>query len=978
MIISLDLNKTYGQQNEDIAKKNKITKISLSMNKVTPSEDSEEDKTFVFNQNLEGENTSKIVPQVVATSSATLNPNMFLGALTSTQTPRFPTYMGNVIYKEYTINIDLNNPANQWLKNINSSTPFSFAFNGTRNYLYTEKSHVAYKKNTKIIDGVTTVGDVRIPYNDLVEILENLDLISGLDNLQTQGFWEENEWTSQIEVNNGIYYAQDDTEKETPINVYDEIIENIQTGGNSVRNENYNFTDLNKYFVPTIKAWDNNGSNLKITLQLPHSVYLFGSKLGYEQGKYTDFPILSNYRTSLIYENAEMFKYSFSSVNLTFSLNYTTETENVSYYAGNREYKVNKSFIFTEGNHLPDNPNILIDGQPERTEYTESFANEIYESYKNGKMELSIKYPVGELHDINGGLISYAEGFGLIKKIGDDYFDQDGNSISVSSTNNTTTMVQIPEGTLCQIVKSGNVVYKNNDGTSKYFLVKQSNLVYTGILVNELILIESSERYASAFDETSWEEIDAIGKLGELDKHFKVGDKKYVNISDQPDNANPVPFVILGFNHDELPNGNGKAGMTVGMESVLYKQYPINDTRKTPSGWGTSDFRSKYAAELISKLPQNLQSIIKPVNKKSIANNTTITTYNTTEDKLFLLSFTEILGQQYMERNSWLRTYFGTEEGKQYEYWDSVKDGTVVDERQKLDYTTMNLVDGIMQPVPVSWVSRSFQLSTGAGTLGNISSSGELIGGSSETNMFGISYAFCVGEKVEKEPETLEDASWGQIKRISEAGNAQSVFSIGEEKTITMKNGDNMIVRIIGFNQDVDENDKPIGITFECKNVLNNTYFIEVDKEGKEYSETTMAKTTLPSMLNTLLPEDLANVIKTTKRKDGAVNGTSQQYFNSKLFILGYGDIVDLSSDSNWSRYWQYTTNGVYQFYNSDSNNIRVKTKYNETSAQQWWLSTAQMNYDYIMTEYVVGQSGNIIENIPQSNKNALSFCFCI
>ncbi len=71
-------------------------------------------------------------------------------------------------------------------------------------------------------------------------------------------------------------------------------------------------------------------------------------------------------------------------------------------------------------------------------------------------------------------------------------------------------------------------------------------------------------------------------------------------------------------------------------------------------------------------------------------------------------------------------------------------------------------------------------------------------------------------------PEPLEECTWEKISAISKAGNASEWFKVGDEKTVEV-NGQPHKVRIIGFNQDKDLNNKPIGITFEFVNLISDS-----------------------------------------------------------------------------------------------------------------------------------------------------------
>ena len=76
---------------------------------------------------------------------------------------------------------------------------------------------------------------------------------------------------------------------------------------------------------------------------------------------------------------------------------------------------------------------------------------------------------------------------------------------------------------------------------------------------------------------------------------------------------------------------------------------------------------------LLGQLPSDLQAAIKSVNKKATSGGAS-TTIKTSSDKLFLFSEVEIDGTTSSGYAS---------EGEQYEYWKTVKDGTVAADRVK-------------------------------------------------------------------------------------------------------------------------------------------------------------------------------------------------------------------------------------------------------------------------------------------------------
>lgn len=170
------------------------------------------------------------------------------------------------------------------------------------------------------------------------------------------------------------------------------------------------------------------------------------------------------------------------------------------------------------------------------------------------------------------------------------------------------------------------------------------------------------------FADSDWATIAKISSSGQAQNVFSVGDEKTIELS----TGEEITLVILGFDHDNLVSG-GKAGMTIGMKNLLATTYRMNATETNNGGWGSSEMRTSTMATLLSQLPSDLQGVIKQVDKKTMAGNSS-SSITTTSDKLFLLSRVEVDGTE----NS---GYAG--EGTQYEYWKTVKDGTVGADRVK-------------------------------------------------------------------------------------------------------------------------------------------------------------------------------------------------------------------------------------------------------------------------------------------------------
>ena len=223
-----------------------------------------------------------------------------------------------------------------------------------------------------------------------------------------------------------------------------------------------------------------------------------------------------------------------------------------------------------------------------------------------------------------------------------------------------------------------------------------------------------------SFEKASWSDIAALSESGSADKYFSVGDEKTISLT----TGEQVTFVILGFDHDDLTSG-GKAGMTIGMKNLLATTYRMNATGTNAGGWDESEMRTSTMATLLSQLPSDLQGVIKQVNKKATAGSQS-TSITTSADKLWLLAEVEVDGT----------TSAGyADEGEQYEYWKTVKDGTVAADRIKYLSNGSGSANSWWLRSPYVSISSYFRCITSTGIVNNSSAA---------NNTRGVSFGFCV------------------------------------------------------------------------------------------------------------------------------------------------------------------------------------------------------------------------------------------
>ncbi len=171
--------------------------------------------------------------------------------------------------------------------------------------------------------------------------------------------------------------------------------------------------------------------------------------------------------------------------------------------------------------------------------------------------------------------------------------------------------------------------------------------------------------------ENTWEQINTASQDGTASTKWAVGDEKPITLS----TGDQVVLTILDFNHDDLADGSGKAGITFGMKYFIPTTSVMNNSETNSGGWDGSVMRTSTMATIFSQLPSDLQSVIKQVSKKTSAGSQS-TTITTSTDKLFSLALGEIFSKTAIENSNYLGVKQGaavyTAEGSQYSYYNGL------------------------------------------------------------------------------------------------------------------------------------------------------------------------------------------------------------------------------------------------------------------------------------------------------------------
>lgn len=175
-------------------------------------------------------------------------------------------------------------------------------------------------------------------------------------------------------------------------------------------------------------------------------------------------------------------------------------------------------------------------------------------------------------------------------------------------------------------------------------------------LPKQIVVPNSGPPKGKTLDEYTWEEIDYISSNGMASEYgFQVGDEKNITLSTDE----VLTLAIMDFDHDELADGTGYAGITFGLKNLMKDTRQMNSSNTNKNGFTGSAMYTWLTGTLIPALPSDLQAVLKSVNKKTSAGNQS-STINTNAMKIFLFSEQEIAGT---------KTASVGNEGTQYSYF---------------------------------------------------------------------------------------------------------------------------------------------------------------------------------------------------------------------------------------------------------------------------------------------------------------------
>ena len=210
-----------------------------------------------------------------------------------------------------------------------------------------------------------------------------------------------------------------------------------------------------------------------------------------------------------------------------------------------------------------------------------------------------------------------------------------------------------------------------------------------------------------------------------------------------------------------------------------------------------------------------------------------------------------------------------------------------------------------------------------------------------------------------KDAAKLDKISWSEIAEISESGEAANYFAVGDEKKITLNNGETYTLQIIGINHDDLSSGGKAGVTFQFKEVMSvmkhmNDGDWSINTGG--WSDSKM-RTYVNNDVYTLLPVDLQKNIKLVNKKSDIGNKDSSKLrtTSDKLFLLSSKEINRESSSVTSGQ------GSVYEFYLNGEN--RIKYKVDTNLPTYWWTRSAgnviAYNFGRVTTQGLVEYSNS-------------------
>ena len=222
----------------------------------------------------------------------------------------------------------------------------------------------------------------------------------------------------------------------------------------------------------------------------------------------------------------------------------------------------------------------------------------------------------------------------------------------------------------------------------------------------------------------------------------------------------------------------------------------------------------------------------------------------------------------------------------------------------------------------------------------------------------------------------------GQKGHIDETDNTKWIvgnetwFNVGDEVTMTLTNGTEVVLQVADFNHDVDENGNVLPITFITRDILPETYRHPMNELS--INEGGWVESSMREYLNTeiynLISDEWKQLIKPVRKLTVVGGGTEKNPATTveesidKIFLLSY---IETGIDSLNSVY--LLEGSKYNIFKSGENDEACLSR---SKSDAWWLRSPNYQYrGYFDLINWLGGCGNVEADASWIN---IVFAFCI
>jgi len=227
------------------------------------------------------------------------------------------------------------------------------------------------------------------------------------------------------------------------------------------------------------------------------------------------------------------------------------------------------------------------------------------------------------------------------------------------------------------------------------------------------------------------------------------------------------------------------------------------------------------------------------------------------------------------------------------------------------------------------------------------------------------------------EDTNFANMSWARIAELAYNEDFANFFSVGDEKTIQLSNGETITLVILGMYHDDLTSGGKAALTIGMKDCLQTAYLMNSEFSSSIiYSNSDMRNNTLPALFM-LLPEDLRSVIKYVDKTSIDIENNTQVPVDTseRLFLLSLKEVAGTVPGITPTAY-EYEGTQYDYWAGVTASGSRIKT-YDDNGTPtdcNWWLRTIVSGgyFDYFTA------LGAIDWAPAHAIDTRVSFAFCI